>query len=89
MGKSFQSTFNTWVRGECGEVLNVPIDQYLEENLGYSEYLKIYLRCLVAAKGLGAYRKERRWFLPSSGLQYENVVELCKLRLAGPFNRGE
>ena len=83
--KSYQSTFSTWIRGYSGPIKDIPIDQYLEENLGTCEYLKIYLDCLTTAKELGAYRRERRWFLPETGLQYENVVELCQRRLAGPF----
>lgn len=83
--KSYQSTFQTWVRGYSSSVKDVPIAQYLEENMGTCEYLRLYLECLTTAKGVGAYRKEVRWFYPKTELQYDNVVSLCRQNLIGPF----
>ena len=83
--KSYQSTFQTYIREYSGPIKDIPIAQYLEESMGYSDYLSLYLDCLTTAREHDAYRKEAGWIITSEQVRYDNVVELCRQKLIGPF----
>ena len=71
------STFHYWINEESGQVKNIPLEKFLEENPGYTnEYTTVF----NVVRSVGCVYKDGQWYDPS-GRGYENIYE-CHDRYA-------